>query len=92
MAAQSYTHVYMEMLETSADTFQEPATLWHRKMAGMAVGQYPERLLAYGARLSAQSHNQREFETGALSLAYGILRETASVLGTAVCRTARTVV
>jgi len=38
MAAQSHTHVYMEMLETSANTLQESATMWHYKMAGMAVG------------------------------------------------------
>jgi hypothetical protein len=38
MVAQSHTHVYMEMLETSADTLQEPATMWHREMAGMAMG------------------------------------------------------
>jgi len=38
MVAQPHTHVYMEMLETSADTLQEPATMWHREMAGMAMG------------------------------------------------------
>ena len=38
LAAQSHTHVYMEMLETSANTLQESATMWHYKMAGMAVG------------------------------------------------------
>jgi len=30
--------VYMEMLETSAHTVQEPAAVWHSQMAGMAVG------------------------------------------------------
>ena len=42
-----FTHVYMEMLETSADTLQEPTKMWHRQMAGMAVGKYPKRLLAH---------------------------------------------
>lgn len=37
MAAQPHTHVYMEMLETSADTLQEPTTMWHSQVAGMAV-------------------------------------------------------
>ena len=35
MAAQPHTNVYMEMLETSADTLQESTTVWHSKMAGM---------------------------------------------------------
>ena len=47
MVAQPHTYVYMEMLETSADTLQEPATLWHSQMAGMAVGKYPKGLLAH---------------------------------------------
>jgi len=38
MDAQSHTHVYMEMLETSANTLQESAKMWHFKKAGMAVG------------------------------------------------------
>ena len=32
------TSVYMEMLETSANTPQESAKMWHLKTAGMAVG------------------------------------------------------
>ena len=36
MAAQSHTHVHMEMLETSADTLQKSTTMWHHKTAGMA--------------------------------------------------------
>ena len=46
MVAQPHTHVHMEMLETSADTLQESATVWHRQMAGMAMGKYPKGLLA----------------------------------------------
>ena len=34
----SHTYVYMEMLETSVDTLQEPTKMWHRQMAVMAVG------------------------------------------------------
>lgn len=57
------------------------------------MGQYPKGLLAHGTQPDIDaSHINKELETSALSLAYGILREIASVLGTAVCRTARTVV
>lgn len=35
MAAQSHTHVYMEMLETSANTLQEPTTMWRRAESGI---------------------------------------------------------
>ena len=49
MVAQSVTHVYMEMLETSADTLQEPAKLRHRQKAGMAMGKHPKGILAHGA-------------------------------------------
>ena len=38
MVAQSHTYVYMEMLETSADTLQESATMWHSEVAGMTMG------------------------------------------------------
>ena len=93
MVAQSHTHVYMEMLETSADTLQEPAKMRHSEMAGMAVGEHPKRLLAHCPQPDIDaSHINGEPETRTLSHAYGILRETASALRTAVCRTARTVV
>ena len=93
MAAQSHTHVYMEMLETSANTLQESTTMWHPQMAGMAVGKHPKRVLAHCPQSDIDaSHINGEPETRTLSHAYGILRETASALRTAVCRTARTVV
>jgi hypothetical protein len=47
MVAQSHTHVYMEMLETSADTLQEPTTMWHCEMASVAMGKYPKGILAH---------------------------------------------
>ncbi len=93
MAAQSHTHVYMEMLETSANTLQESTTMWHPQMAGMAVGKHPKGLLAHCSQPDTDtSHIKRELEARTLSHTYGILRETASALRTAVCRTARTVV
>ena len=93
MAAQSHTHVYMEMLETSANTLQESTTMWHPQMAGMAVGKHPKGILAHCSQPDTDtSHINGEPETSALSHTYGILRETASALRTAVCRTARTVV
>jgi len=56
MAAQSHTHVYMEMLETSANTLQESTTMWHPQMAGMAVGKHPKRLLAHRSCILTQSY------------------------------------
>ena len=47
MVAQSLTHVYMEMLEKSADTLQKSTKMWHCQVAGMAVGKYPKGLLAH---------------------------------------------
>ena len=55
MVAQSITHVYMEMLETSADTLQEPATVWHSQVAGMAVGKYPKGILAHCSQPDTQA-------------------------------------
>ena len=93
MVTQSVAHVYMEMLETSADTLQKSTKMWHSQVAGMAVGKYPKGILAHRSQPDTQAcHIKRELETSALSHTYGILRETASALRTAVCRTARTVV
>ena len=38
MAAQSYSHVYMEMLETGTHVLQKPTGIWYRQVAGMAMG------------------------------------------------------
>ena len=93
MVTLSHKNVYMEMLETSTHTLQEPAKMRHSEVASVAMGEYPKRVLAHRSQPDTQTcHIKRELETSALSHTYGILRETASVLGTAVCRTARTVV
>ena len=41
MAAQSYSHVYMEKLEAGTHTFQESAGMRHRQVAGVAMGEQP---------------------------------------------------
>ena len=41
MAAQSYSHVYMEKLEAGTHTFQESAEMRHRQVAGVAMGKQP---------------------------------------------------
>ena len=46
MAAQSYSHVYMEKLEAGTHTLQEFTEVRHRDMAGLAVGKQPQRLLS----------------------------------------------
>ena len=56
MVAQPHTHVYMEMLETSANALQESAKMWHLKMAGMAVGKHPKRLLAHRTCILTQGY------------------------------------
>ena len=47
MVAQSHTHVYMEMLETGANTLQESPKMRYYQVDGMAVGQHPKGLLAH---------------------------------------------
>ena len=41
MAAQSYSHVYMEKLEAGTHTFQESAEMRHRQVAGVAMVEQP---------------------------------------------------
>ena len=93
MATRTYKDVYMEKLEENRHKVQEPPKVWHKEMVGMAMGKYPQGLLAYCALPdTSKSHVQGVSKTCPISEPSGVLREIASALGTAVCRTARTVV
>ncbi len=92
MASQPPSHVYMEMLEEGARTFQGPTEERHPEVAGVAVVEQSQRLLPCGSQLHAPCRRHRDAETSRLPMAYGLLRETASGLRTAVCGTARAVV
>ena len=51
--------LYLEMLETCPNPIQEPYEMWHQQMVGMAMGKYPQRILAHSRQSdSAQSHNE----------------------------------
>ena len=93
MAALTHKDVHMEKLKENRHKVQEPPKVWHKEAVGMAMGKYPQGLLAYCAQPdTSKSHIKGTLETCPISEPYGALRETASALGTAVCRTARTVV
>ena len=84
--------MYMEMLETDTYTFQEFAEVRHSEVASLAVGKQSQRILPSCPQLYAPCRHQRDAEACRLSLPNGLLCEIASVLRTAVCGTARTVV
>ena len=83
----------MEKLEENRHKVQKSAKMWHKEKSGVAVGKYPKRILANRTQPDFnKSHIKATSKTCPISEPYGILREIASMLGTAVCRTARTVV
>ena len=83
----------MEKLEENRNEVQEPPKMWYKEVVGMAMGKHPKRLLAYCAQpYTSKSHIQGASKTCPISEPYVVLREVASTLGTAVCRTARTMV
>ncbi len=51
--------LYLEKLETSPNPLQEPHEMWHQQMVGMAMGKYPQRILAHSDKpYSNESHNE----------------------------------
>ena len=93
MVTSTYKDVYMEKLEENRHKVQKPPKMWNKEVVGMAVGKYPQRLLAHCTQPdTSESHIQGASKTRPIPEPYGVLREIASALGTAVCRTARTVV
>ena len=92
MATQSNPHVYMEMLETGTHTLQELAEVRYPEGASVAMGEQSQRLLSCCPQFHEACCLQGDAEACWLSMPNGLLREVASVLRTAVCGTARTVV
>ncbi|WP_373827711.1 hypothetical protein [Bacteroides heparinolyticus] len=76
----------------TANTVPIPSSVRHPEVAGVAVVEQSQRLLPCGSQLHVPCRRHRDAETCRLPMAYGLLRETASGLRTAVCGTARTMV
>ena len=49
MAKLTHKDVYMEKLEENRNKVQEPPKMWNKEVVGMAMGKYPQRLLAHCA-------------------------------------------
>lgn len=53
------THMYMEGLEEAKDESFKPRQMWHCRMAGLPMGQYPSGLLVHSRQPNSEnSHIQ----------------------------------
>jgi len=85
--------VYMEVMEITSNANSKPNKVWHRQIPRLYVGQYAQGVLeCCGQSDNAPVRNQPKVEKGWLSLYVRYLSRMVSKIGTAVCRTARTVV
>ena len=93
MAKASNTYVYMEGLEENEDKGLQPNEVWCESRNCLVNRQCPSEFLANGKELLCPYGNvQRKPQEGWLLMSYGFISRMESKIGTAVCRTARTVV
>ena len=93
MAKATNTHVYMEILEEAEDKGLQPNKMWCKSRYCKVNRQCPSEFLADGKeQLCPYGNVQCKPQEGRLRMSYGLVSRMESKIGTAVCRTARTVV
>ena len=93
MASPPHKDVYMEIMEVTPHPSSEPYKVRHRQIPRLYVGQHSEGILVHsGQPYTAPSHNEPKAKASGLSKSVGYISRMVSKIGTAVCRTACTVV